>query len=106
MTAMTISQARASLAEVVDQVRLAREPVYLTRRNRPVVALVDIDSLNALLRLQTDETSVTAASQDEERERRLADMAAGAKAFDDWFDSGVPYPDSASDLYATRRAEP
>jgi len=35
MVTMTISDAGAGLAEVVDQVRISGEPVYLTRRNKP-----------------------------------------------------------------------
>lgn len=41
MEMMTVSEARANLAQVVEHVRYAGQPVYLTRRNEPVAALVD-----------------------------------------------------------------
>ena len=96
---MTISQARASLADVVDQIRIEREPVYLTRRGKPVAALVDIVYLDAL-RAQA-EVAKPMVNQ-AERRRRLDGMAAGAAAFAQWVTPGVTHPDSASDLYASR----
>lgn len=41
MSSLAITEARSKLASVVDDAR--REPVYLTRRNRPVVAVVDAE---------------------------------------------------------------
>lgn len=46
MTEMTVSHARARLADVVDAARVGREPVYLTRRGRRVAAVVDADHLD------------------------------------------------------------
>jgi antitoxin YefM len=40
---MTVTQARARLSEVVDQVRRTREPLTLTRNGRPAAVLVDPD---------------------------------------------------------------
>lgn len=47
MSQIAITDARSRLASVVDQAR--REPVYLTRRNRAVAAVVDADLLAQLL---------------------------------------------------------
>ena len=44
---MPISEARGRLASIVDEART--EPVYLTRRNRRVAAVVDADILDRLL---------------------------------------------------------
>ena len=49
MVTMTITDARASLADVVDRVRIGHEPIYLTRRGKPVAALIDAERLDALL---------------------------------------------------------
>lgn len=42
MEAMAVSEARANLAQVVERVRYSGYPIYLTRRDNPVAALVDI----------------------------------------------------------------
>ncbi|MFD4422484.1 type II toxin-antitoxin system prevent-host-death family antitoxin [Agromyces sp. NPDC058484] len=47
MSQIAITDARERLASVVDEAR--REPVYLTRRNRAVAAVVDADVLAQLL---------------------------------------------------------
>ena len=47
MSQIAITDARERLASVVDEAR--REPVYLTRRNRAVAAVVDADLLAHLL---------------------------------------------------------
>lgn len=48
MSEMTVSHARARLADVVDQARVEREPVYLTRRGRRIAAVIDVDQLARL----------------------------------------------------------
>jgi prevent-host-death family protein len=48
MLEMTVSDARARLADVLDMARVAHEPVYLTRRGRRVGAIVGADDLAAL----------------------------------------------------------
>ncbi|MCL1801150.1 MAG: type II toxin-antitoxin system Phd/YefM family antitoxin [Promicromonosporaceae bacterium] len=55
---MTITEARANLAEVVDQARIDGSPVYLTRRDKPVAAVIDISLLESLLQ-RTEAVSVT-----------------------------------------------
>jgi prevent-host-death family protein len=47
MTQVPITDARAHLASIIDDARA--EPVYLTRRNRPVAAVVDAEQLERLL---------------------------------------------------------
>jgi prevent-host-death family protein len=47
MSKVTITEARGSLSALVDQSH--QEPVYLTRRNRAVAAIIDADQLEVLL---------------------------------------------------------
>lgn len=47
MSQVAITEARGRLSSIVDDAR--HEPVYLTRRDRPVVAVVDADLLAQLL---------------------------------------------------------
>ncbi|PMC76144.1 hypothetical protein CJ197_04800 [Brachybacterium sp. UMB0905] len=43
MTELSVSTARARLADVVDAARVGRHPIYLTRRGRRVAAVIDAD---------------------------------------------------------------
>lgn len=47
MSQIAITDARARLASIIDDARI--EPVYLTRRNRPVAAVIDAGQLQRLL---------------------------------------------------------
>jgi len=47
MSEVPITEARGHLASIIDRSRQA--PVYLTRRNRPVAAIVDAEQLQELL---------------------------------------------------------
>lgn len=47
MSQIAITEARGKLGSLVDAAH--REPVYLTRRDRPVAAIVDADLLSELL---------------------------------------------------------
>lgn len=47
MSQVAITEARGRLASIIDDART--EPVYLTRRNRPVAAVVDSALLEQLL---------------------------------------------------------
>lgn len=49
---MSISEARSRLASIIDDAR--HEPVYLTRRNKRVAAVVDADILDRLLEAAED----------------------------------------------------
>jgi len=41
MKVMAVSEAREHLAEVIDSAQRTGEPVYLTRRGRPVAVVID-----------------------------------------------------------------
>ncbi|MCL2317100.1 MAG: type II toxin-antitoxin system Phd/YefM family antitoxin [Actinomycetia bacterium] len=45
MLTVTLTDARARLSEVVDHARVNHEPVYLTRRNKRVAAIVSLEQL-------------------------------------------------------------
>lgn len=61
MPDMTVTDARARLADVVDGARVRREPVYLTRRGTRVAAVIASDDLDALLRAAEDLSDIEAA---------------------------------------------
>jgi prevent-host-death family protein len=85
MNEMTVTEARARLADVVDAARVDHEPVFLTRRGRRVAAIVDADDLNGL---------VTAAED-------LADIMAARAAREEMTKSGsgpIPWAEVKADL--------
>lgn len=82
---MTLSDARAHLSDVVDQARIGRDPVFLTRRGRRVAAVVDADVLERLLEAAED----------------LADIQAAAAARADMAETGetaIPWDQVKADL--------
>ncbi|NLT05538.1 MAG: type II toxin-antitoxin system Phd/YefM family antitoxin [Solirubrobacterales bacterium] len=60
MDEMALSQARESLADVVNRIRFGGERVALTRHGRPVAALVPVADAELLERLE-DEADLDAA---------------------------------------------
>lgn len=83
MSQVAITDARGRLASIVDEART--EPVYLTRRNRPVAAVVDAALLEQLL----------------EDAEELADIRAVDAAWDETEKLGetpVPWDDVKRDL--------
>ncbi len=83
MSEIAITDARGRLASIIDEARL--EPVYLTRRNRPVAAVVDVAQLGQLL----------------EDAEELADIRAVDSAWDETEELGetpVPWDDVKRDL--------
>lgn len=54
MSELTVTEARARLADVVDEARVAHDPVYLTRRGRRVAAVIDADDLQRLIEAAED----------------------------------------------------
>ena len=85
MSEMTVTDARARLAEVVDEARVNREPVYLTRRGKRVAAVVAADDLDALLRAAED----------------LADIEGARLAREELAEAGatpIPWDDVKADL--------
>ena len=61
MSEMTVTEARARLADVVDQARVERDPVFLTRRGRRVAAVIDADHLEQLIEAAEDLADLQAA---------------------------------------------
>lgn len=61
MTEMTVSDARARLADVVDAARVGHDPVYLTRRGHRVAAVVAADDLDRLIAAAEDLADIEAA---------------------------------------------
>lgn len=84
MTEMTVSAARARLADVVDAARVRHDPVYLTRRGQRVAAVIDADDLDRLIAAAEDLADIEAA-----REAR-DELAAGEPA--------VPWEQVKADL--------
>jgi prevent-host-death family protein len=69
-----VSEARARLADVVDQARVAHDPVFLTRRGRRVAAVIDADDLERLMDAAEDLLDIQAA------QAARAALAAGERA--------------------------
>ena len=67
MSDMTVSDARARLADVVDAARVGHNPVYLTRRGQRVAAIIDSEDLDRLIAAAEDLADIEAAraSRDE-----------------------------------------
>lgn len=58
---MTVSDARARLADVVDAARVDHDPVYLTRRGQRVAAVIAADDLDRLIAAAEDLADIEAA---------------------------------------------
>ena len=61
MSDLTVSDARARLADVVDAARVGHDPVYLTRRGHRVAAVIDADDLDRLIAAAEDLADIKAA---------------------------------------------
>lgn len=83
MTELTVSDARARLADVVDTARVQHDPVYLTRRGQRVAAVIDADDLARLIEAAEDLADIEAA------------RAARAEAVDD---GAIPWEQVKADL--------
>lgn len=62
MSEITVSDARARLADVVDSARVRHDPVYLTRRGQRVAAVIDADDLDRLIAAAEDLADIEAAA--------------------------------------------
>jgi prevent-host-death family protein len=62
MSELTVTEARARLADVVDEARVAHDPVFLTRRGRRVAAVIDAEDLQRLLEAAEDLADILAAA--------------------------------------------
>lgn len=74
MGEMSVTEARARLADVVDEARVAHDPVFLTRRGRRVAAVIDADDLQRLIEAAEDLSDIEAA-----RAARLEMTTSGEK---------------------------
>ncbi len=70
---LPISEAKRQLGALVDRAHLGHEPVYLSKRGRRVVALVDADEYDRLLELAEDAAGAEAAAN---ARRELEETAA------------------------------
>lgn len=61
MSEITVSDARARLADVVDAARIGHDPIYLTRRGRRVAAVIDANDLDGLIAAAEDLADIQAA---------------------------------------------
>ena len=82
---MTVSEARARLADVVDEARIGHDPVYLTKRGRRVAAVVDADQLDQLIEAAEDLADIQAA-------------AAARAEMTETGDSAIPWDQVKADL--------
>lgn len=71
MSEITITAARDRLSSLVDDSR--REPVYLTRRDRTVAAIVDADVLRRLLDDAEELADIRAAADSDDQTERLGE---------------------------------
>ena len=55
MTTLTIADARSHLADAINKVVYAGERISFVRRGKPVAALVSVDDLATLQRIEDDE---------------------------------------------------
>ena len=61
MTELSVTDARARLADVVDEARVRHDPIYLTRRGQRVAAVIDADDLDRLIAAAEDLADIEAA---------------------------------------------
>ncbi len=70
---MSLTDARARLADVVDSARVDHDPVFITRRGRRIAAVIAAEDLDRLIEAAEDLADIRAA-----RDAR-AEMAAGER---------------------------
>jgi prevent-host-death family protein len=87
MSEITVSEARARLADVVDAARVGHDPVYLTRRGQRVAAVIDSEDLDRLIAAAEDLADIEAAAA------ARAEMDAGQPA--------IPWEQVKADLGLT-----
>ena len=73
MTEIAITEARGRLASIIDRAR--HEPVYLTRRNRPVAAIIDTDLLSRLFEDAEELADIRAVDAAWEETERLGETS-------------------------------
>lgn len=77
---MPVTEARARLADVVDQARIAHEPTFLTRRGRRVAAVIGAEELEDLIEAAEDLEDIRAAGA---ARAEMADTGAETIPWDD-----------------------
>jgi prevent-host-death family protein len=60
---VSVSDARAQLAAILDRARAEHRPVYLARRGRRIAAVIDADDLDRILELAEDMADIRAAEE-------------------------------------------
>ncbi len=73
MSEVTITDARGRLSALVDEAHRAHEPVYLTRRDHAVAAIVDADQLRQLLEDAEELADIRAVDAAWEETERLGE---------------------------------
>ena len=71
MDEIAITDARGRLASIIDSAR--HQPVYLTRRNRPVAAIIDTNQLNRLIEDAEELADIRAVDAAWEETERLGE---------------------------------
>lgn len=71
MTEIPITDARGRLASIIDTAH--RGPVYLTRRNRAVAAIIDVDELHQLIEDADELADIRAVDAAWEETERLGE---------------------------------
>ncbi|HAM02202.1 MAG TPA: prevent-host-death protein [Acidimicrobiaceae bacterium] len=61
MSEVSVSEARDRLADVIDEARRLHEPVYLNRRGKRLVAVIDAEDLDRLIELAEDAVDIAEA---------------------------------------------
>lgn len=84
MREITVTDARARLADVVDTARVEHSPVYLTRRGKRVAAVIDATTLEHLIGAAEDLADLRAAAD------ARAELEAGAES--------IPWEEVKADL--------
>ncbi|MGB6059820.1 MAG: type II toxin-antitoxin system Phd/YefM family antitoxin [Microthrixaceae bacterium] len=88
MADITVTEARARLAAVVDEARVGGEPVFLTRHGRRVAAVIDADALEEMI----------------EASENLADIESAASARREMVEAGetpIPWEEVKAELGLT-----
>ena len=71
MTVMAVSQFRENIADLIDQVRLSKEPIFLTRRGKTVAVIVDPEIFTELMETAEDLMDLEEISKIDEDEESL-----------------------------------
>ncbi len=96
MDSVSIAEVKRSISTLVNRVAFGGERIILTSRGRPKAALVSIEDLRKLERLERAESSLYA-----ERKAALA-MAKAVREMTLARRGGIPFPDVAEEIHKLR----